>query len=55
MAEFSVVGKSITRIDAVEKVTGKAKFTTDFKMGGLLHAKVLRSPYAHAKLLRINA
>jgi CO/xanthine dehydrogenase Mo-binding subunit len=54
MSELSVVGKSVTKIDALEKVTGRAKFLSDFKMAGMLHAKVLRSPYPHARILSID-
>ncbi len=54
MKELKVVGKSIQRIDAVEKVTGRAKFTTDFKMGNMLHAKAVLSPHAHARILSID-
>ena len=54
MAELSVVGKSVTRIDALEKVTGKALFCTDIKLPRMLHAKVLRSPFPHARILHID-
>jgi carbon-monoxide dehydrogenase large subunit len=54
MAEFSVVGKSVPRVDAPAKVTGKAKFCADFKLPGMLYAKLLRSPQAHARILRID-
>ena len=54
MEELKVVGKGVPRLDAVEKVTGRAKFGSDFKMGGMLYAKVLRSPYPHAKILGID-
>lgn len=54
MAKLSVVGKSVPRIDALEKVTGKAKFAGDFKVAGMLHVKVLRSPYAHARIVSID-
>lgn len=54
MPEFSVVGKSIIRVDALEKVTGKAVFCSDIKLPGMLHAKVLRSPYPHAKIVSID-
>ncbi len=50
----SVVGKSVTRLDALAKVTGQAKYCTDIKLPGMLHAKVLRSPYAHARILSID-
>lgn len=54
MAELSVVGKSVLRKDAWEKVTGKGTYTMDIKMPGMLHAKLLRSPYAHARILSID-
>lgn len=48
------VGKSCTRNDGVEKTTGRAMFVADMKFSGMLHAKVLRSPYAHANIKRID-
>jgi xanthine dehydrogenase molybdenum-binding subunit len=51
---FSVIGKNITRIDALEKVTGMAKYCPDLKMDDMLYAKLLRSPYPHAKVLKID-
>ncbi len=54
MRELSVVGKNVIRIDALEKVTGKAKYVADFNEPRL-YAKVLRSPHAHAKILSIEA
>jgi xanthine dehydrogenase molybdenum-binding subunit len=52
MPEYSVVGKGVTRIDADVRVTGKALFGDDVQLPGLLHGKVLRSPHAHARILR---
>ncbi len=52
MVEYSVVGKSIPRVDAIEKVTGKAIYAGDFVLPGMLHGKVVRSPYPHARLLK---
>ena len=54
--EFSAVGKSIPRVDALAKVLGKAKYPRDLHRNfpGLLHVKVLRSPYAHARIERID-
>ena len=40
VTEYSVVGKSVTRLDALEKVTGKAKFCSDMKLAGMLYGKV---------------
>lgn len=55
MKEFSVLGKSVPRQDAQEKVTGAAKFIDDLKFGpNTLYAKILRSPYAHAKIISID-
>lgn len=51
---YSVVGKSIQRVDALAKVTGKAKYTDDFLAKGMLVGKILRSPYAHAVIKRID-
>ena len=48
------VGKSLPRIDGVDKVTGSAKYATDLKLENMLHAKLLRSPHAHAKVKRID-
>ena len=48
------IGKPLPRIDALEKATGVASFTTDLKLPGMLHAKVLRSPFPHARILSID-
>jgi len=49
-----VIGKSINRLDAVSKVTGKAKYADDFFERDMLVGKVLRSPYAHALIKNID-
>ena len=56
MAETSVVGKNVIRVDALEKVTGAAKFCSDLMLGvpGVLCGNVLRSPYPHARILKID-
>ncbi|GAB6172090.1 xanthine dehydrogenase molybdenum-binding subunit XdhA [Paradesulfitobacterium aromaticivorans] len=51
---YSVVGKSVQRVDAVAKVTGKAKYTDDFFEREMLVGKILRSPYAHALVKSID-
>jgi len=48
------VGLSIPRPDGAEKVTGRVQYVADIKPRGLLHAKLLRSPHAHARILRID-
>lgn len=55
MDGFSVVGKSVTRIDAFEKVTGKARFGEDLALPGMLHAKIFKSTCPHARILNIDA
>lgn len=51
---YTVVGKSVKRVDAVAKVSGKAKYTDDFLERDMLVAKILRSPYAHAVIKNID-
>jgi len=51
---LKIVGKSVQRLDAVEKVTGKARYSEDFFERGMLVGKVLRSPHAHAVVKRID-
>ena len=50
----SLIGKRIERVDAPFKVSGRAKYNYDYVPAGLLFGKVLRSPYAKAKILEIN-
>jgi 4-hydroxybenzoyl-CoA reductase alpha subunit len=54
MEEYSVIGKRIPRVDGRVKVTGEAKYAADYEMPGMLWCKMLRSPYAHAKILNID-
>ena len=53
--EFNVVGSRPVRHDGEEKVTGRARYSADINLPGLLHAKVLRSPHAHARIKSIDA
>src|ERR671922_118017 len=48
------IGLSIPRPDGPEKVTGKVQYVADIQLKGLLHAKLLRSPHAHARITRID-
>ena len=52
--DFHVVNHSLPRRDGRVKVTGKAQYVADLKLIGMAYAKVLRSPYAHAKILSID-
>src|SRR5512145_752387 len=49
------VGLAIPRPDGPEKVTGQVQYVADLAPKGLLHAKLLRSPHAHARIVRIDA
>ena len=51
---LSVVGRSRPRIDALERVTGAARYTGDVKLPGMAYARVLRSPHPHARITRID-
>src|SRR5881296_4608508 len=48
------IGLSIVRPDAPDKVTGQVQYVADLNPHGLLHAKLLRSPHAHARIVRID-
>lgn len=47
---LAAVGKSPPRVDALEKVKGETRFTSDLHLPGMLHGKVLRSRYPHARI-----
>ncbi len=54
MSEYSVIGKSLPRVDALEKVTGAAQYGADVLLPGMLYGKFVRSKHPHAKILHIN-
>ncbi len=54
MTEYATVGKGIPRVDGPAKVTGDAIYTADIYLKGMLHGKILRSPYPHARILHID-
>ena len=53
-AELAVVGKDHPRLDAHLKVTGGAKYSYDVRRPGMIYAKFLRSPHAHAKVVKVD-
>lgn len=53
-SEFTIVGKSMNRTDAIEKVTGRAKYTADIKIPGMVFARILRPPSHFAKLKSVD-
>lgn len=52
--ELNTVGKSVRDYTGLGKVTGTAKFCNDYRKFGMLEAKLLRSPHAHANILSID-
>jgi len=50
----TLIGTRVTRVDAPVKVSGQAKYTYDVHRPGMLYGKVLRCPYAHAKVVSID-
>ena len=54
MSEYTVLGKRVPRVDALEKVTGAAQYGGDVHLPGMLHGKFVRSAHPHAKILNID-
>jgi 4-hydroxybenzoyl-CoA reductase subunit alpha len=52
---FRVLNTHVHNIDGIAKVTGRATYTFDVKLPGMLYGKILRSPYPHAKIIKIDA
>jgi 4-hydroxybenzoyl-CoA reductase alpha subunit len=52
--EYSVIGRPQVKVDAMAKVTGETKFADDLFLPRMLHAKMLRSPHPHARILGIE-
>src|SRR5687767_9208503 len=54
MSTTSAIGRSLRRIDGGEKVTGVTRFAADLALPGMVHARLVLSPYAHARILSIE-
>jgi len=50
----SPLGQRLERADGWDKVSGHMDYVADLKLPGMLHAKILRSPHAHARIRSIN-
>jgi CO/xanthine dehydrogenase Mo-binding subunit len=48
------VGRPAARLDGLQRARGEARYTADIQLPGMLHAAVLRSPYAHARVRRLD-
>jgi len=53
--EFGVIGKPQRKLDGLAKATGAAIYADDLQLSGMLHAKILRSPHAHARVRSIDS
>jgi CO/xanthine dehydrogenase Mo-binding subunit len=53
-AQLEIVGQCVPRQDAVEKVTGRATYTTDVRPTGMLHAAIVRAPVAHGRVRELD-
>jgi 4-hydroxybenzoyl-CoA reductase alpha subunit len=54
LEKYSTVGRSLPRVDAAEKVTGRAKYTADLYYENMLHGKILTSTLAHGRIKSID-
>ena len=54
VAPLSTIGRETPRVDAVERVTGQARYTRDQRLPGMLYARILRSRLPHARILSID-
>jgi carbon-monoxide dehydrogenase large subunit len=55
MAAVTLVGAPVPRVEGPDKVTGQTRYAADVNLPGLLWGKILRSPYPHARIRRIDA
>jgi 4-hydroxybenzoyl-CoA reductase alpha subunit len=53
-ASFFAVGARLPKLNAYDAVTGRTRYTDDHTFPGMLHAKLTRSPHAHARILRVD-
>jgi CO/xanthine dehydrogenase Mo-binding subunit len=52
--EYKFIGQRTIRPDGYEKVTGKANYAADLSLPGMIWGKILRSPHAHAKIIKLD-
>lgn len=52
--DLAIIGRRQPRVDGFEKVSGRSVFTDDVRLPGMLHGKILRSPHARARIVRID-
>src|SRR5687768_12549228 len=52
--ELADIGKTVRRLDYETKVTGRAQYLADLSVPGMCHGKILRSPYPHARIKKLD-
>ena len=55
VSERKWIGKDVPRLEDPKLLAGRATYTDDVQLPGMLHAAVLRSAHAHARIVRIDA
>ena len=53
-SDFTLIGKPQRKIEGLAKSTGRAQYTDDIALPGMLHGRILRSPHAHAQVISID-
>jgi 4-hydroxybenzoyl-CoA reductase subunit alpha len=54
VSDFQIIGKPQRKVDGGAKASGRAKYTDDIALPGMLHGKILRSPHPHARIVSID-
>ena len=54
VTDYKVIGTRPVRHDGADKVTGRALYGADYAAAGLVHGFILRSPHAHARIVKID-
>jgi len=54
MSDYAILGKRVPRVDALDKAMGRALYSADISLPNMLYGKILRSPYAHAIIRRLD-
>ena len=52
--KYTNIGRSVPKLDAIEKVTGRAVYPQDINLPGMLHGKILWSKHPHAEILEVD-
>ncbi len=54
VSDLKTVGKRMPKVEGLAKAKGEAMYAVDYELPGMLYAKILRSPYAHAKVISMD-